>query len=66
MKTMPCPRVETDVRVDITHANCAAVHECIDIDSCPLDGCFSKQKLSTHDNESYASSNATCKFGDRA
>jgi len=66
MKTMQCPHVNADVRVDITHANCASVHECVDVDSCPLDDCFSKQKNSTLDAEINNPSNPSCKFGDIA
>jgi hypothetical protein len=66
MKTMKCPRVDADVRVDITQVNCISVHECFDDDSCPLDGCFSKGKMGNRDSECYDPSDAKCKFGDIA
>ena len=66
MKTMRCPRVNENVRVDITEANCISIHECFDDDTCPLEGCFSKQKMGKRDNESYNISEGACKFGDIA
>jgi len=66
MKTMVCHRINAEVRMDITEANCITLHGCFDDDGCPLENCFAKQKLSTRDNESYIPSNPACKFGDRA
>ena len=66
MKTMVCHRINAEVRIDITEANCITLHGCFDDDGCPLENCFAKKKLSTRDNESYIPSNPACKFGDRA
>jgi len=66
MKTMVCPRVNAEVRIDITEANCISIHGCFDDDACPLENCFAKEKLSARENESYSTSNPSCKFGDIA
>ena len=66
MKTMACPRVNAEVRIDITEGNCISIHGCFDDDACPLENCFAKEKLGARENESYSPSNPTCKFGDRA
>jgi len=66
MKTLMCPRLNADVRIDITQENCIAFHECSDDDACPLDGCFSKAVASNRKEECYTPSNPACKFGDRA
>ena len=66
MKIMICPRVNAEVRIDITEANCISIHGCFDDDACPLENCFAKEKLSARENESYSTTNPSCKFGDRA
>ena len=66
MKTMKCPRINEDVRIDITEKNCIALHEWLDDDACPLEGCFAHEKIGSRDNETYDASNAKCKFGDIA
>ena len=66
MKTLMCPRLHEDVRVDITQENCIAFHECCDDDDCPLADCFSKEMVGTRDKETYSPSNPACKFGDIA
>jgi hypothetical protein len=66
MKTMICPRVNAEVRIDITEANCISLHGCFDDDACPLENCFAKEKWGARENESYSTANPSCKFGDRA
>jgi hypothetical protein len=66
MKTLNCPRLHENVRVDITQENCIAFHECLDDDACPLAGCFSKELAGNRKEESYNPANPRCKFGDIA
>lgn len=66
MKTLMCPRLHEEVRVDITQENCITFHECCDDDACPLTGNFSTTVASPRKNESYTPSNTACKFGDIA
>ena len=66
MKILKCPRLNENVRIDITQENFIAFHECLDDDACPLAGCFSKEVAGTRNHETYSPSKPDCKFGDIA